>query len=197
MTFVVEDGSGVANANAYVSEQFYRDYHTLRGRDVSAQTQPEVEAFIVRATDYIEKRFAERWKGSRSTEVQSLSFPRESVTVDGVTFASDALPVLLTQAAVEYAFRASLYFELAPDPPVPFDRDDNAGGTVSGGGALVAKREKVGPIEEQSQFADLSRTSTKNKGSGTVPSWAIPTYPAADMLIEKLLRGRAGRTIRA
>lgn len=189
MAFVVENGTGISNANSYASVAYYRAYWTERGRDVSAQTDAQVQAYLIRATDFIEKTFGDRWRGSRSTLVQSLGFPRTGVVIDGITLPSDMLPSSLLMATAEYGYRASLYADLNPDPPVPFDRQDNAGGTISGGGPVVEKNERVGPISEGTVYADPTLTST---------SWAMPSYPAADLLLRPLLSGGGrGRTIRA
>jgi len=189
MAFVVEDGTGVSDANSYTSVAFYRAYFTDRGRDVSAQTDQQIQGFLVRATDFIEKRFGDRWRGSRSTLTQALGFPRTGVVVDGSTLGSDVVPLMLQSATAEYGYRASLYAELAPDPPVPFDRQDNDGGTVSGGGAVIEKNERVGPIAEGTVYADPTAASN---------TWTMPSYPAADLLLQPLLTGGGrGRTIRA
>lgn len=189
MAFLVENGTGTSGANAYVSVAYYRAYHAERGHDVSAQTDSQIQAYIIRATDFIEKRFGDRWRGTRSTLVQSLGFPRMGVVIDGITISSDMMPTLLLSATAEYAFRASKYAELAPDSPVPFEREDNDGNAISGGGAIVSKSEKVGPISESTQYADPTAASN---------SWDMPAYPGADLMIRPLTTsGGSGRTIRA
>ncbi|MCC6425641.1 MAG: hypothetical protein IT435_02350 [Phycisphaerales bacterium] len=189
MGFVVEDGTGIANATSYIGVAFFRGYFSDRGRDVRGFTDAQVKAFCIRATDFIEQQFGQQFKGTRTTLTQALSFPREDVTVDGVDLADDTVPVLLQYATAEYAYRASKYMDLSPDSPVPFDREGADGSTISGGGAVVHSREKVGPIEEEKTFSDP--TAINNR-------WAMPKYPAADSLIQPLLSGpRSGRTIRA
>lgn len=270
--FVVEDGTGLEDANSYASVAAYRAYHILRGRNVSdgtyevesatiaaggtgynigdlltasggefsdaavfvvdavvggavtevsvmspgkytttpdnpvatttdgagsgceltltftqpGQTDAQIQPLLVRATDYIEKRFGSRYLGSRATDTQSLGFPRSGIYVDGVLLDDESVPTRLAQATIEYARRAELYDELAPDKPVPFDRLDADGETVSGGGLVTSRRERIGPISEGTDYADPS----------TVFTSLIPAYPAADMLISPLVRS-SGRTIRA
>ena len=57
MAFTLETGSGLELANAYIDVTFFDDFHTDRGRDISALNATIVETAIVRATDYIDKRF--------------------------------------------------------------------------------------------------------------------------------------------
>lgn len=197
MALIVEDGTGVEDANGFIDIDFYRTYHLDRGRDLSAQTDTQIETYIIRATDYIEKRFGVLWKGTRSTVVQALSMPREDMYVDSQELDSDAVPLRLMKATAEYAYRVSLLGELAPDPPVSFDRTDADGDTIAASGVVITERGKVGPIEESRSFASPRMLQQGAKQSATVSGWIIPTYPAADLLIEPLLNNTQGRTIRA
>lgn len=91
---------------------------------------------------------------------QPLAFPRRYLyTEDGA--AVYGVPLKLRQATAEYAVRA-LAAILAPDPAV----DDRLQ-------PVVSKREKVGPIEEQTTYA-----------AGGVFRLIKP-YPAADRLLDE------------
>lgn len=189
MAFVVETGTGVANANSYTSVATYRAYFADRGVDVSAETDEDIQARLVRATDFVEKRFGQQWKGARATLVQALGFPRTGVVVDGRTLASNIVPMTLQFGVCEYGARAKRYAELAPDTPVPFARETPDGSAVPAAGVVVAESKRVGPIEKSVEYADPTAASN---------DWAIPQYPAADALILPLVAGgRSGRTIRA
>lgn len=273
MAFVAENGTGLPNANALITAAFYRDYHTTRGRTVAAEPillDATIQGWIVRATDYLSKRFGLKFQGTRLTLTQSLPFPREAVTIDGVdvimcqlyaatpvnqgagytvgdivtisngTFTTAATcqvdavtsgavtalsvldagdysviptganspaggtgtgltatlqfggPIPLSQAVAEYARIASTVAELAPTPPLPFDTEDADGGIISGGGAIISRDEKVGPIEESTTYAGPKDLPVGPKGSATVSGWALPTYPAADLLIEPYLTNTTG-----
>jgi len=65
MTFTVEDGSGVRGANAGVDVAFVTTYLTDRARNTAwdAETSANQQAAIIEATDYVEQRFATRFKG--------------------------------------------------------------------------------------------------------------------------------------
>jgi hypothetical protein len=189
MAFVVEDGTGISNANAYITVAYFRAYFTDRGVDLSALTDDQVQAYIVRATDFVEKRFGQRYAGTRKTLVQSLGMPRTGIILDGVTISPDAVPAMFQMGIAEYAKRASIYAELSPDSPVPFSREGTSGSPVPAAGVVTEESKKVGPIEKSVKYADPTTLST---------TWAIPAYPAADALIEPFLTGsKQGRTIRA
>jgi hypothetical protein len=67
MTLVVEDGTGVYNANAYCGRAFVLDYLTVRNKATtwSAATTAAQEAAIIGATDYVEMRFGLRFRGQK------------------------------------------------------------------------------------------------------------------------------------
>ena len=51
MAFTLEDGSGVAGANAYIDAAYFRTHHTDRGNSAGADfIDNEVEAGIIRAS---------------------------------------------------------------------------------------------------------------------------------------------------
>lgn len=188
MAFLIEDGSGVAGANSFVTVATYKAYCADRGMDVSCQADDEIETFLIRATDYIERTFGRLYLGTRSTTTQTLGHPRTGIVIDGVEVPSDELASVLVYATCEYAFRASKYRQLTPDQQTPFDREMTSGEIVSGSGAIVAKKEKVGPIEESSTYADPTTVRLN-------PS--KPSYPEADLLMTGLLvNGGRGRVIR-
>ena len=72
--FIVEDGTGLQNANAYVSVEEFKDYWNMRNIDLAQKTDAEIEACIIIATQYIDKTF--KYIGSKSTNEQSLQWPR-------------------------------------------------------------------------------------------------------------------------
>lgn len=184
MTFTVEDGTGVENANAYVAIADVGTYLADRGRDASwTGTDAVKQAAVVKATDYIEKRFGRSFIGTKSTEEQGLSWPRsDAYDRDGYLYTE--LPKVLTQAVCEYAVRC-LTSELMYDPTKPVSSD----GTQTASGEIKSKREKVGPIEEETQFV-TSAEGARSRGTGLVAGYLIPAYPAADMLLEPLLKRR-------
>jgi len=170
VAFVVEDGTGLGDANSYASYAGYVAYWTDRGA-APTEDQADVEAALVRATDYFAVRF--RWRGEKATLEQALDWPRLCVyTLEGMPI--EGVPVEVVKATYEYAKRA-LAGELAPDP------------TVSASGvALTATRRKVGPIETEDTFSGASATSSTFK-----------PFPAADRLVRHLVWPEGGSVYRA
>lgn len=169
MTFTVEDGTGLADSNALIDVAFADSYFTDRGGDSvwTASDNAQKQAAIVQATDYICGRFRARLKGSKYEDEQALEFPR--VYCDDE---DPQMPTNMKKACAEYARRARTA-PLAPDPTV-----DATGGTV------VSKKEKVGPLEEETKYSE------------TAPPRVFTPYPAADMLLASLLMPVNRRVIR-
>ncbi|WEM33665.1 head-tail adaptor [Pseudomonas phage PSA-KC1] len=57
ITIVVEDGSGVTNANSYVSVADARIYASNRGVELPLDDD-ELAAMLIRSTDYLKRRRA-------------------------------------------------------------------------------------------------------------------------------------------
>lgn len=179
MAFVLEDGSGIANANAYAAVAFVDGYHTDRlntaWTDISDTTLKQ--AAIIKATDYIDYRWDFIGDRKKSFQLQSLKWPRIGawVRVDEKELLSDQVPLVVQYACAEYALLAvtlaaseGTLGELAPALKV----DET-------GGKIIAKREKVGPVEEELKF------------SGSFGLITLRPYPAADnWLRDIVLHGR-------
>ncbi|RKX23984.1 MAG: hypothetical protein DRP45_09205 [Candidatus Zixiibacteriota bacterium] len=173
MAFTPEDGTGIVGANAYIDVANFKAYHDDRGNvyTVLLPTDPDIEKAIIKATDYIETRWACSFKGKKEfpDNPQGLSWPRLNVVdLDGEDITG--VPLLIEKATAEYALRVASA-SLAPDPTID---DSNRPVTM----------EKVGPIE--TKFSD-----------GTfIQKWR--DYPAVDALIKPLIIGGGQRfTIRA
>lgn len=158
MAFVVEDGTGVSDANSYTDVAFADEYFNDRGIAEWDGSNEEKQAALILATDYVELRFGRRWIGEMANPLQGLSWPR---VAEGIP--EDEVPVKLQRAVCEYAKRA-LTAQLAPDPEVS-----------AAGASVVTVREKVGPLEEQFQVL----------GHGSVKLFR--PYPTADSLLQGLV----------
>lgn len=172
MAFTPEDGTGLALANSYVTEAFADAYFVDRGNATwAAASSGDKQTALVRATDYIDKRFGIRFKGVKESSDQGLEWPRAgAVDNDGYVF--DDVPRNLEKATCEYGLRA-LSATLAPD-------NSNAGVKIT--------RKKVGPIETENEL------TTPSSGSVVAPS-SIPEYPEADLWIQELLKAGTERRV--
>lgn len=92
MAVIVEDGSIVADANAFVTVDEARAFSLARASTVlDALTDTQVEAHIIAATDFIQT-LEKRFQGSRVDVAQMLSFPRSGVSLYGFAVAATAIP---------------------------------------------------------------------------------------------------------
>lgn len=106
MTLVVENGTGLSNANSYASVATANAYATLRGLTDWTGTDAVKEAALIRATDYLEATYRNDWQGSRVSATQALSWPRVNVMVDGFVVGDDVVPTAVVNACIELAIRA-------------------------------------------------------------------------------------------
>ena len=189
MPFTVEDGTGLADANAYASVAFVDDYHTIRGNTKWQGSDGLKQACIIRATDYVDQRFAELFRGCRGSDGQGLEWPRYDAWSDE-NYAIDGVPLNLKRAIAEYALRALLLGNLAPDPsslsPSQSMVSGVANGTSAAGGSVAAVRKVLGPLEIETRYTKPGETRQFSQ-SGIVSGQSLPEYPTADMYLTKLI----------
>lgn len=117
MALIVEDGTGLANAESYASVAETDTYHSDRGEvDWAALTTAEKEQALRRATDFMVQSYRQRWLGYRRTSTQRLDWPRSDVPInDGPGgygtwpyYVSDTIvPAEVKSACAELALRAA------------------------------------------------------------------------------------------
>ncbi len=101
MAIVVETGTGTnPAANSYVSVTDLRDFASLRGIDITAKTDAQCEALLIRAMDYIEAQ-GYRFKGTRAQTAQPLQWPRANAW--GIGFRNALFPSTEIPQELEYA----------------------------------------------------------------------------------------------
>lgn len=162
MALVVEDGTGLSNAESYLSAAdctTYNDAHQAVAAWTSADTTTRERA-LRNATQYLEARYGDRWLGERKSTTQSLGWPRYSVSYDGIELSSATLPQKLKDATAELAIKA-VSESLMPDQSEP--------------GVIVSESVSVGPIS----------TSTTYSGGKSQAKW----YRLADALVRGLVYG--------
>lgn len=175
MAFTVEDGTGeVVGANSYVSVAEFKAYWDERETGVyTSFSDTQIEQALVKATDYIELRFRNVFRGYRlvTDPAQPLSFPRAYLIVRNLLI--EGIPDQLKKCTHEYGKRALELGDLAPDPA----------GYDTTGAIMTVRERKIGPIEEKATYE-----------SGTAA--VLRPYPGADSLLEEYVAG-AGGVIRA
>lgn len=143
MALEVEDGTAKANAESYASVAAFDAYLTARGLISEAADEAAKEAALRLATEFISEQYDGRWAGVRMTTTQALAWPRmgvwadpeQTVYIDGTT-----IPTRLIRATIEAAILAA-------------SGDIYAGSGTTAGGAVIARRTKVGPIEKEEKYS--------------------------------------------
>ena len=140
-------------ANAYAAEYFIGD--DLTGWN--AATDPQKEASLRQATQYLDNRFRSRFVGVIQSESQSLEWPRNGA-VDQSGRYINQIPEQIKQATVELAkARIVSGTNLVPDE--------------ARGGAI--KRAKVGSLEVE--YSDNAPAGTDYRFSDSLVSGLLKT----------------------
>lgn len=167
-TLIVEDGSGLPNANSFVSLAFADAYHEERGNTAwtSVANSPDdrkTEA-LIRGFDYINTSYTGQWPGTKlKGRAQSAQWPRKgAVDESGEPIEEDEVPIEVKQAQCEAALRELQEpGSLSPD--------------VVGTARIL--REKVGDLEVQ--YADATSASA-----------SIPVITTIDNILASLFGPR-------
>lgn len=128
MALTIEDGTGVAGANTYLSEDEFAAYASARGKIITGS----LEQLIIQAMDYVETL---RFRGQKNSSDQALQWPRVGATRDGYELSSTTIPSELKDGVAEVA----LSIQAGDNPLATLSRE--------------TKREKVGDLEVEYSMA--------------------------------------------
>ena len=152
MAIVVEDGTGLANADALASEAEVTAYFVAYGLSTqwtSASTSDR-EIAIRKCTQYLE--VAADWEGVRKFEEQALAWPRYWVfDQDGYLVSDFEVPIRVKQALAEVIRRYLV------DPNVILPDESSVENSVK------RTSVKVGPLEEEVEYAGGVSVNTSTK----------------------------------
>lgn len=95
MAIVVEDGTGVAGANSYVTAAEFDAWLAERGINENLHT---IEEHVHKAMDYLE---AQNFIGVKANKDQSLQWPRHSAWIDNYPIDATEIPKQLKLAQFE------------------------------------------------------------------------------------------------
>lgn len=101
MALLVEDGTGVAGAESYVTVAEFRTWATNRSY-VLPIPDADVESLLRKAADFIERK---RFVGTPEFDVQTMSFPRSVLGWDGL-YVSTGIPAKLKTAQMLLAMES-------------------------------------------------------------------------------------------
>lgn len=117
MSLMVEDGTGLAGAESYISVADAGTYHAARGITAWALLASDTvrEQCLRKATDYMVSVYRDRWQGLRThADTQALCWPRYNVVIEGVYLDKDTVPETVRQACAVLALKAATE-DLNPD----------------------------------------------------------------------------------
>jgi hypothetical protein len=178
MALEVEDGTGKADANSYVSVAEYRAYAQARGVSLPV-ADAQVEVQLIQAMDYVES-FRAKYQGRKTwprpgmdvshPDAQALQWPRTGVTIDcGYNLPDNVIPQELKQVQMQAALEVNTGLSLMPSSD-----------------GRVVKKEKVDVIETEYMTAD----ETGNDRVG------VPSFPLLEALLEPLFNACGGFFLR-
>ena len=103
MNLILEDGTGLANANSYASVAEADAYHDRRLHSLTwtAATTPVKERALAMASRTLDAMTV--WQGSRATATQALAWPRTGVVYDGLLIDGETVPAPVKNATAELA----------------------------------------------------------------------------------------------
>ncbi|MBX0289719.1 hypothetical protein K3G63_04680 [Hymenobacter sp. HSC-4F20] len=119
--FIAATGLNGDEANALISVEYADAYHSLRGNASWTGNDAAKQAAIIRATDYIEQVYGQRFIGTVALNTV-LSWPRYTLAYD-----SETIPEALRKAAAELALDAmagSLTPNITSEPQVKREKVD-------------------------------------------------------------------------
>jgi hypothetical protein len=164
MAFIVETGTGLANAESYISVEDAEDYIAAYAiaADVTlwdALADADKEKALRIGTQYLDLCF--RFRSVKSTQTQALAWPRIGVQDDeGYYFLdSSQIPECVKRATVEAALRHVA--------------GDNLLGAIAKPGVIESQSVTIGPLQK----------STTYQG-GQSP---VPEYPKIRALLKQVI----------
>lgn len=169
MSFLVEDGSGLADATSYSSiadaDAYHADYTT--GAALTAwtnATDPEKESGLMVATQWIDANYAHAWSGRPVNDDQALDWPQECATDNfGLWVSSTEVPVQIKQATAILALKHIQGDTLEPD--------DSAGSNVKSEsvtlGAMSVSKTYSGGKDTKKRYSLVERLIGELIGGGS------------------------------
>ena len=149
-TFTVEIGTGLSNANSYLSitdaDAYHLDYSGSTAWSGAANADKEKALRL--ATQYIDIKYSGKWQGFKLTSTQALAWPRTSVyDVDNIYVDDDEIPQAIKDACAELALKVIEGDTLMGDLTVP--------------GNIKSETKKLGIMEKTVEYVGGKGTAKK------------------------------------
>lgn len=163
INLIVEDGSGMMNANSYVTLAYADQYAVNRNYSGWVSQSDYVKsAAIIKAMDYVDNIFD--WKGRKMYKDQALNFPRANIIDDDGFNYSGEIPERLKKAICEAAFLVYSQY------------------------TLYASQDPNGQIKKDRKKADVVETEKEYFSSSEVTVDYTSAYEALDTLLKGLFK---------
>lgn len=104
MTLIVEDGTGLSNANSYASVSDADAYFAARSHPNWVGSTAAKEAALLKATQYLDTKYL--WRGTIFSSEQSLNIPRSNFYDVNGRDLSEKVPTVVKNATCELALIA-------------------------------------------------------------------------------------------
>lgn len=152
MALVVEDGTGLSNAEAYASAATADVYHAAHGAPAAwtASTADEKDDALRIAGEYLQVVYGGRWRGQKNdTNVnQALDFPRKNMVVDDYLIPASGAGAIPTDVVNANIILANKHREaVTASTPTSLIPDESNSGTER------RRLVKVGPITKDVGYA--------------------------------------------
>ena len=121
MALIVEDGTGLATAESYISVADAEIYLDKIGDATFAAlaTVASKEAALRKAAQYLDEMFGLAWAGNRVLSTQAIDWPRQDATDDtGTAIDEDVVPQAVKDATSWLALQ-SITIDLSPAVATP------------------------------------------------------------------------------
>jgi DnaT-like ssDNA binding protein len=143
VNLIVEDGSGLPNANSYISLDDARIYAESRGIELSDDDQTAIIQ-LIQGADFLNiPQFACQYAGTKLNPTQALAWPRVDVFSCNGVIADGTIPTQLKYAQVAVAGAIESGVDLYPN-----------------GTTAPIKRETVGPLTTEYDVTGYDPSAT-------------------------------------
>lgn len=139
--FIPEDGSGIPEANSYLTVDELIDYADILGYDADELSPEYIERRLIRAAIILDSRYRGSFPGRRRNADQGLEWPRvNSKYIDGAAIQYDVIPKEVKQAITEIVFLMEGGSDLQP--------------TIQARGDIRSERVRADVVEEEIHYRD-------------------------------------------
>ncbi len=105
ITIVVEDGTGLPNANTYVDAAFVAQYAEQMGSDLWCDNTSKQSVALIQSAAFMDMRYASWYPGVPLTTTQGLLYPRRFVGQCVTPGAATGIPLQLKKAQAALALQ--------------------------------------------------------------------------------------------